>query len=108
MKMKTMLLGAALACVYPLLAATVGPDWCVVYPESGSEDVNRVLRIAAEEVRDDIVAAEKLRILQESGDFKDLRGEIEKISKAFAASLSQPEKADYHKLKSEVMTLVNR
>ena len=46
--MKTMLLGAALACVYPLLAATVGPDWCVVYPESRSEDVNRVLRIAAE------------------------------------------------------------
>ncbi len=37
-----------------LSAVTVGPEWCVVYPESGSRDVNRVLKIAAEEVRDDI------------------------------------------------------
>ena len=43
-------------------AVTVGPDWCVVYPESGSKDVNRVLRIAAEEVCDDINEATGLSL----------------------------------------------
>ena len=37
-----------------LLSATVGSDWCVAYPESGSQAVNYILRIAAEEVCDDI------------------------------------------------------
>lgn len=76
-------------------------DTFLVYP--GARPSLRFL-----EMRNGIVAAEKLRILQESGEFKDLPGEIEKISKAFAASLSQPEKADYSKLKREVMKLVNR
>ena len=60
---KTMLVavGAALVAT-PLAAVTVGPDWCVAYPEAGSKDVNRVLRIAAEEVCDDINEATGLKL----------------------------------------------
>ena len=43
-------------------AAVIGPEWCVVYPESGSKDVNRVLKIAAEEVQNDINEATGLKI----------------------------------------------
>lgn len=43
-------------------AVAVGPEWKVVYPESGSKDVNWVLRIAAEEVRNDINEAMGFRI----------------------------------------------
>ena len=56
------LCAVALFAVAPLAAVTVGPDWCVAYPESGSKDVNRVLRIAAEEVRDDLNAATGLKL----------------------------------------------
>ena len=35
---------------FSLAAVTVGPDWCVAYPESGSKDVNYALRVAADEV----------------------------------------------------------
>ena len=45
-----------------LVAVTVGPDWCVSYPEAGSPDVNYALRIAAEEVRDDINKATGLNL----------------------------------------------
>jgi hypothetical protein len=45
-----------------LAAVTVGPDWCVAYPDTGSKDINRVLRIAAEEVRDDINEATGLKL----------------------------------------------
>jgi len=56
---------AALAVVLaaaPLAAVTVGPDWCVAYPDVGSKDVNNALRIAAEEVRDDIREATGLNL----------------------------------------------
>ena len=36
------------------LGVTVGPDWSVVYPEAGLPEVNRALKVAAEEVRNDI------------------------------------------------------
>ena len=45
-----------------LAAVTVGPDWCVAYPDTGSKDINRVLRVAAEEVRDDINEATGLKL----------------------------------------------
>ena len=62
--MKKMMFAAAMAAVTVgrLAAVTVGPDWCVAYPESGSKDVNLVLRIAAEEVRDDLNAATGLKL----------------------------------------------
>ena len=37
-----------------LAAVTVGPEWCVAYPQEGSKEVKSVLRVAAEEVADDI------------------------------------------------------
>ena len=46
----TIAVALPLAC----LGVTVGPDWSVVYPEAGSSDVNRALKVAAEEVRNDI------------------------------------------------------
>jgi len=49
---------AAAAC----LGVTVGPDWCVVYPEAGSQDVNRALKVAAEEIRNDINEATGFKI----------------------------------------------
>ena len=52
---------AALASA-PLYAVTVGPDWCVAYPDAGSAEVNRALRVAAEEIRDDINEAAGLRL----------------------------------------------
>lgn len=54
MNVKALAVSAAVLSAMPLAAVTVGPEWCVAYPESGSRDVNLVLRIAAEEVRDDI------------------------------------------------------
>ena len=44
--MKIEMLSAAVAVMAAgtLAAVTVGPDWCVAYPESGSKDVNRVLQ----------------------------------------------------------------
>ena len=62
---KTILAAAVFAAVVAdcIAAATVGPEWCVAYPESGSKEVNRVLKIAAEEVRDDIKEATGLRLM---------------------------------------------
>lgn len=62
--MKIEMLSAAVAVMAAgtLAAVTVGPDWCVAYPESGSKDVNRVLRIVADEVREDINEATGLNI----------------------------------------------
>ena len=50
-------LAIAVALPMACLGVTVGPDWSVFYPEVGSPDVNRALRIAAEEVRNDIAEA---------------------------------------------------
>ena len=62
--MKKMMLVAAVAAfaVAPLAAVTVGPEWCVVYPDEGSKVMSRTLRIAAEEVRDDINEATGLKL----------------------------------------------
>ena len=57
-----MLFGAALLCGYSLCAVTVGPDWCVVYPDSQKKVVNRALKVAAEEVAGDINEATGLKI----------------------------------------------
>ena len=62
MKIKMLAISAAALMVAPLAAVTVGPEWCVAYPESGSKDVNRALRIAAEEVRDDLNEATALKL----------------------------------------------
>ena len=45
-----------------IVAVTIGRDWCVAYPEKGSPDINYALRIAAEEVRDDINEATGLNL----------------------------------------------
>jgi hypothetical protein len=62
--MNKMMFVAAMAAVTVgrLAAVTVGPDWCVAYPDTGSKDINRVLRVAAEEVRDDINEATGLKL----------------------------------------------
>ena len=57
-----MFFGAALLCGYSLCAVTVGPDWCVVYPDNQKMVVNRALKVAAEEVRDDINEAVGLQL----------------------------------------------
>ena len=67
--MKRIVCGVAGALILvPVHAVTVGPEWCVAYPESGSKDVNRVLKIAADEVCRDINEATgmKLRALPAS------------------------------------------
>ena len=43
-------------------AATVGPEWCVAYPDSGSADVNAALKAIAEEVRADVNEATGLKL----------------------------------------------
>ena len=62
--MKKMMLAAAMAAVTVgrLAAVTVGPDWCVAYPQEGSKEVNSALRVAAEEVADDINEATGLKL----------------------------------------------
>ena len=64
MKMRRLIaLPIVCACAWaPAFAATVGPDWCVAYPESGSADVNAVLKTIAEEVRADIGEATGLNL----------------------------------------------
>ena len=54
--MKKLMFTAAMAMVTVggLAAVTVGPDWCVAYPQEGSKEVNSALRVAAEEVAGDI------------------------------------------------------
>ena len=62
--MKKMMFAAAMAAVTVggLAAVTVGPDWCVAYPQEGSKEVNSALRFAAEEVADDINEATGLKL----------------------------------------------
>lgn len=62
--MKKMMFAAAMATVTVgrLAAVTVGPDWCVAYPQEGSKAVNSALRVAAEEVADDINEATGLKL----------------------------------------------
>ena len=62
--MKKMMLAAAVAAfgAAQLAAVTVGPDWCVAYPQEGSKEVNSALRVAAEEVADDINEATGLKL----------------------------------------------
>lgn len=60
--MKNAILSSALIASLSLSAATVGPDWCVVYPGHQKGVVLRVLKIAAEEVRDDINEATGLEL----------------------------------------------
>ena len=62
--MKKMMLAAAMAAVTvaPPAAVTVGPAWCVAYPQEGSKEVNSALRVAAEEVADDINEATGLKL----------------------------------------------
>ena len=62
--MNRMMFAAAMAMVTVggLAAVTVGPDWCVAYPQEGSKEVNSALRFAAEEVADDINEATGLQL----------------------------------------------
>ncbi len=63
--MKKMMLAAAMAAVTVgrLSAVTVGPDWCVAYPNAkGWKDWKWCFRVAAEEVRDDINEATGLKL----------------------------------------------
>ena len=62
--MKKMMFAAAMAVVTiaPLGAVTVGPNWCVAYPQEGVKEVNSALRFAAEEVADDINEATGLKL----------------------------------------------
>ena len=60
--MKSVILLFALLASVSLAAVTVGPDWCVVYPENQKKVVNRALKVAAEEVRDDINEATGLKL----------------------------------------------
>ena len=59
-----MMFAAAMAAVTVgrLAAVTVGPDWCVAYPQEGSKEVNSALRFAAEEVVGDINEATGLKL----------------------------------------------
>ena len=59
---KMLVAAAAVLAAGRLAAVTVGPEWCVAYPESGSKDVNLVLRITAEEVCEDINEATGLKL----------------------------------------------
>ena len=53
----------AVALVFaPLHAATLGPEWCVTYPVEAPEVIAKALKIAAEEVCDDINEATGLRL----------------------------------------------
>ena len=63
-RMNRMMLVAAMAAVTVgrLAAVTVGPNWCVAYPQEGSKEVNSALRVAAEEVADDINEATGLKL----------------------------------------------
>ena len=56
------LCAVALFAATQLAAVTVGPDWCVAYPQEGSKEVNSALRVAAEEVADDINEATGLQL----------------------------------------------
>ena len=61
--MRKMLVAVMAAMSVARLAAVmVGSEWCVAYPENGLPDVNCALRIAAEEVRDDINEATGLKL----------------------------------------------
>ena len=62
--MNRMKIAAAMAVVMVgrLAAVTVGPEWCVAYPQEGSKEVNSALRFAAEEVADDINEATGLKL----------------------------------------------
>ena len=60
---KKMMLVAALACVCSLSAVTVGPDWCVAYPDTtGWKDWKWSLCVAAEEVCADINESTGLKL----------------------------------------------
>lgn len=48
--------------ISPAFAATLGPEWCVAYPEDGATDVDSALKIAAEEVSNDINEATGLKL----------------------------------------------
>ena len=60
-KMHVLAVAAALASAQ-LEAVTVGPDWCVAYPVGVPDDLGQTLKIAAEEVADDINEATGLEL----------------------------------------------
>ena len=62
MSLRNMICAAAALAVMPVAAVTVGPDWCVAYPDNQKEVVNRALKVAAEEVADDINEATGLKL----------------------------------------------
>ena len=62
MKRKMFAAVAAAFATAQLAAVTVGPKWCVAYPESGPEVLIRALKVAATEVRDDINEATGLKL----------------------------------------------
>ena len=60
---KKMMLVAALACVCSLSAVTVGPDWCVAYPDTtGWKDWKWCFCVAAQEVCADINESTGLKL----------------------------------------------
>ena len=62
MKTMNVLAAAATLAVAPLAAVTVGPEWCVAYPVGLPDDLGQTLKIAAEEVADDINEATGLNL----------------------------------------------
>jgi hypothetical protein len=73
-------------------------DTYLVYPD-GSPSLRFL------ELRNGIIAAEKVRILQEQGLYKD---EIKKLSLKFDPVEASKGKSDYEKLKSETLKIVNK
>ena len=62
MKTMNILAAAATLAAAPLAAVTVGPEWCVAYPVGVPDDLGQTLKIAAEEVADDINEATGLSL----------------------------------------------
>ena len=59
-----MCIAAAIAAMSAgrISAVTVGPEWCVAYPDGETKEIERTLQSAAEEVADDINEATGLKL----------------------------------------------
>ncbi len=61
-KMKMLAAAVAALTMTRLAAVTVGPEWCVAYPDGETKEIGRTLQSAAEEVADDINEATGLKL----------------------------------------------
>ena len=62
MRTLTLMTAAATFAAAQLAAVTMGPEWCVAYPVGVPDDLGQTLKIAAEEVADDINEATGLKL----------------------------------------------